>query len=30
MIAVDVPADVADVEEFLLTGIQAPQIEWVE
>ena len=30
MIAVDVPADVADVEECLLTGIQAPQIEWVE
>lgn len=30
MIAVDVPADVADVEEFLLSGIQASQIEWVE
>jgi cytosine/adenosine deaminase-related metal-dependent hydrolase len=30
MIAVDLPAGVDDVEEYLLTGIQAAQIEWVE
>jgi len=30
MIAVELPARVADVEEYLLSGIQAAQIEWVE
>jgi 5-methylthioadenosine/S-adenosylhomocysteine deaminase len=30
IIAVEVPPDVDDVEEYLLTGITAPQIEWVE
>ena len=30
MIAVDLPAQVSDVEEFLLTGIQPQQIAWVE
>lgn len=29
MIAVKLPADVTDVEEYLLSGIEAPQIEWV-
>ena len=30
MIAVDVPAAVANVEEFLVSGIQASQVQWVE
>ena len=30
IIAVTVPADVTDVEEYLLSGIEAPQIEWLE
>jgi len=30
MIAVDLPPQVSDVEEFLLSGIQPPQIAWVE
>jgi cytosine/adenosine deaminase-related metal-dependent hydrolase len=30
MIAVDVPAQVEDVEEFLLSGIAPSQIQWVE
>jgi 5-methylthioadenosine/S-adenosylhomocysteine deaminase len=30
IIAVTVPADVVDVEEYLLSGIEAPQIEWVD
>ena len=30
MIAVDLPPQVGDVEEFLLTGIQPQQIAWVE
>jgi cytosine/adenosine deaminase-related metal-dependent hydrolase len=30
MIAIDLPPQVEDVEEFLLGGIQAQQIEWVE
>ena len=30
IIAVTVPAEVTDVEEYLLSGIEAPQIEWVD
>ena len=30
MIAVDLPPQIGDVEEFLLTGIQPQQIAWVE
>ena len=30
IIAVSMPADVTDVEEYLLSGIEAPQIEWLE
>ena len=30
MIAVDLPPQVEDVEEFLLGGIQSPQVTWVE
>ena len=30
ILAVDVPPDVDDVEEYLVTGIQAAQIQWLE
>ena len=30
LVAVDIPSDVEDVEEYLVSGIQPPQIRWVE
>jgi cytosine/adenosine deaminase-related metal-dependent hydrolase len=30
VLAVDVPGDVDDVEEYLLSGIEAPQVQWLD